>query len=80
MEIWNSENAPHVISGGPQFPAYNIPQVHLTTEPYQVHQKLKAHFSAPRRPVIADGRDELVEFARKAVEVHQFTTSLSDVS
>jgi hypothetical protein len=75
FEVGNHGIAPHKISGGPNFPAFNFPQVQSTAELYRIHCLAKKHFSKSRVPVVAEGSGELSEFARKAEEVHQYTMS-----
>jgi hypothetical protein len=75
FEVGSSRIAPHEISGGPDFPAFNFPHVQSTAELYRMHLLLKIRFSKSRVPVVADGSGELREFARKAEEVHNYSMS-----
>lgn len=75
FEVGNYGMAPHEISGGPDFPAFNFPQVQSTAELYRMHNLLKKHLAKSRIPVVADGKGELAEFARKAEEVHRYSMS-----
>jgi len=78
FEVGNSGVAPHQISGGPSFPAFNFPNVRSTAELYRIHGLLKREFSNSRVPTISDGSAEVREFARKAEEVHNYSMSHPD--
>src|SRR5437763_2017640 len=73
FEVGSHAIAPHEISGGPDFPAFNFPQVQSTAELYRIHRLLKIHLSKSRVSVVADGSGELREFVRKAEEVHDYS-------
>lgn len=75
FEVGSSRVAPHEISGGPDFPAFNFPQAQSTVELYRMHCLLKKQYSKSRVPVVADGTGELREFSRRAEEVHNYSMS-----
>jgi len=78
FEVGNSRVVPHKILGGPNFPAFNFPNVHSTASLYRIHSLLKKEFSESRAPVVSEGSGEIREFARKAEEVHDYTMSGSN--
>jgi hypothetical protein len=75
FEVAGLRNLPHRLSGGPNFPAFNFPYVESTGDLYQIHRKIKKQFLASRSPVISEGKDELIDRARRAEEVHRFKMS-----
>jgi hypothetical protein len=78
FEVGNSRVVPHKILGGPDFPAFNFPNVRSTAALYHIHSLLKNEFSESRAPVVSEGSGETREFARKAEEVHTYNMSGSN--
>ena len=78
FEVGSSRVAPHQISGGPNFPAFNFPNARSTAELYRIHGLLKSELSKSRAPAVSEGSGELREFARKAEEVHNYSMSAPD--
>jgi len=70
FETSDSRTAP-IFSPDPNYRVFRFPSLRSTSDLYRLHRRIKDGFSLARRPVLARGDDELMEFIARAEVVRQ---------